>query len=163
MASSTHQGFLFPAEEGSDLADGIVVVNGCCRIETRGGYRVVSARGLVLAHYPVGDRMGEAYARVNLVEQGLALQTEVARTVRKLKRFENKGLTAGPRYQPDFGHGKLPASSPPSVPRYETAQARLSKVGEESLQEVRGEPPLPTVADKASCLRVVDSGDEHAT
>jgi len=123
MASSAHQGFLFPAEEGSDLADGIVVVNGCCRIETRGGYRVVSVRGLVLAHYPVGDRMGEAYARVNLVEQGLALQTEVAtafgvdvRTVRRdQRRFESGGLGV-------LGRS---AGCPKGTPRLPPSRAKL--------------------------------------
>jgi len=123
MASSTHQGFLFPAEEGSDLADGTVVINGCCRIETRGGYRVVSVRGLVLAHYPVGDRMGEAYARVSLVEQGWALQTEVAtafdvdvRTVRRdQRRFESGGLIA-------LGRS---AGCPKGTPRLPPSRAKI--------------------------------------
>jgi len=59
-------------------------------------YRVVSASGLSLAHYVVCDRMGEADARVNLVEQGQAPQAEVAmafgvdaRAVRRdRRRFE---------------------------------------------------------------------------
>ncbi len=102
MASSAGQRALFPAEDGSGLPEGIVAINGRCRIETRGGYRVVSVSGLSLAHYAVGDRMGEAHARVSLVEQGWALQTEVAaafgvdvRTVRReQRRFESGGLVA---------------------------------------------------------------------
>ncbi len=33
--------------------------------------------GIVVAHYPVGDCFGEEQAMVSLVEQALALQTEV--------------------------------------------------------------------------------------
>ena len=94
---------LFAAEEMSGLAEGIEAINGRCRIETRGGYRVVSVSGLSLAHYTAGDRMSEAHAMVSLVEQGWALQTEVAaafgvavRTVRLLSwRFSDSAIAGG--------------------------------------------------------------------
>ncbi len=79
-----------------------VFISARARLETCDGYRVVSACGVVLAHYAVGDRMGEAHAMVSLVEQGLAYQKEVARafgcserTVRRhQRRFESGGLGA---------------------------------------------------------------------
>jgi len=82
--------------------DGSVVINARCRIDRQGGYHVVTVAGLALAHFGSGDRMGEAYAMVTLVEQGLASQVEVAsafacseRTVRRnQRRFELGGLSA---------------------------------------------------------------------
>jgi transposase len=79
----------------------IVVINERCRIQTQAGYRVVMVSALPLGYYPLGDRAGEAYAMVSLVEQGWARQTEVAkafgcdaRTVRRnLRRFETGGLS----------------------------------------------------------------------
>jgi len=102
MSAGATQGELFEAGEGEEAVDGTVVVHEGCRIQTRGGYRVVSVRGLVLAHFAAGDRMGEAHAMVGLVEQGWAKQTEVAaafgcdvRTVRRnQRRFESGGLAA---------------------------------------------------------------------
>ena len=102
MTSSASQGSLFTAEEMSGLAEGVVAINERCRIETRSGYRVVSASGLSLASYSVVDRMAEAQAMVSLIEQGWALQIEVAaafdvdvRTVRRhQRRFEAGGLAA---------------------------------------------------------------------
>jgi transposase len=80
----------------------IVFINDRCRLRTYDGYCVASVFGIVVAHYPVGDRFGEAHAMVSLVEQGLALQTEVARafrcdvrTVRRnQRRAEEGGLAA---------------------------------------------------------------------
>jgi transposase len=100
--------------QGSLLLDqpapdsGIVFINNRCRLETCDGYCVLSVCGVVLAHYEVGDLVGEAYAMVSLVEQGLARQTEVARafgcdvrTVRRnQRRAEEGGLSALGR-----GHG----------------------------------------------------------
>lgn len=102
MASSAGQGALFAAEAMSGLAEGMVAINARCRIETRDGYRVVSASGMVLWHYAAGDRAGEAHAMASLVDQGLALQTEVAvacgcnvRTVRRnQRRYESGGVAA---------------------------------------------------------------------
>jgi transposase len=94
------QGTLFPEQPACD--SGVVFINDRCRVESRDGYCVVSVCGIVLAHYVVGDLAGEAYAMVNLVEQGWARQTEVAqafgcdvRTVRRnQRRAEEGGLSA---------------------------------------------------------------------
>ena len=96
-----------------------VFINERCRLQTQDGYRVVSIHGMVLAHYAVGDRMGEAYAMVSLVDQGWAQQNEVARafgcskrTVRRQqRRFESGGLSVlgRPSGYPK-GRPRLPAS-----------------------------------------------------
>lgn len=81
---------------------GLVHINGRCLLQTRDERRVVSMLGIVLAQYAVGDRMSEAHAMVNLVEQGYADQNDVARafghstrTVRRAQeRFAQGGLAA---------------------------------------------------------------------
>ena len=115
MALTAEQDRLFPDE----AADGIVFVNERCRLQTQGGYRVVSVSGVVLAHYVVGDRMSEALAMVSLVDQGWAQQKEVARafgwserTVRRdQRRFDSGGLQAlgRPSGYPK-GRARLPAT-----------------------------------------------------
>lgn len=117
MARRKEQGQLFSEELGHE--DGTVFINEKCRIQAQGGYVVVSVCGMSLAHYAVGDRMGEAHAMVSLVEQGWAQQNEVAavfgcseRTVRRnQRRFEAGGLIAlgRPRGYPK-GLPRLPAS-----------------------------------------------------
>ena len=100
MAPTTEESVLFPAPAGP--AEGVVVINPRCRIQEREGYRVVSVCGLPLAHFAAGDRVGEAYAMVSLVDLGWARQGEVARafgcnvrTVRRhQRRFEEGGLAA---------------------------------------------------------------------
>lgn len=82
--------------------EGTQIVNERCMIRTRDGHRVVLVSGIVLASYAVSDHMAEAYAMVNLVEQGWARQQQVAdalgcstRTVRRdQRRFELGGLAA---------------------------------------------------------------------
>lgn len=77
-------------------------INSRCRVQDLDGYRVVSVSGIVIAHYSIGDSMNEAYAMVTLVEQGHALQKEVARffgcserTVRRYQqRYEAEGMAA---------------------------------------------------------------------
>ena len=77
-------------------------INDRCLVRTQDGHRVVLAAGVVLAQYALGDRMAELYAMVNLVEQRLAKQIQVARafscstrTVRRhQQRFEDGGLAA---------------------------------------------------------------------
>ena len=87
------------------------VVNDRCEVRTQDGRRAVIVSGIVLAEYSLGDRVGEAYAMVTLVEQGLADQNDVARafgcstrTVRRYqRRFEDGGVAA-------LGHGpRLPS------------------------------------------------------
>jgi transposase len=85
---------------------GTLIINDRCLIRTEGELRVVLVSGIVLAQYVLSDLMAEAYARVNLVEQGWASQLEVARafscsarTVRRdQRRFEDGSLAA-------LGHG----------------------------------------------------------
>ena len=91
-------GSLHPPSSPTD----VVVVNARCCIRTCDGHRVVTVSSVPLAHYAVGDRVGEAHAMVILVEQGWALQCEVARafgcTVRTVRRnsrrVEEGGLAA---------------------------------------------------------------------
>ena len=89
-------------------------VNDRCLVRTQGGHRVVIASGVVLAQYALGDHMAESYAMVNLVDQGLAKQTDVARafgcstrTVRRhQRRFEKGGLAALGR-SPSYPRGRV--------------------------------------------------------
>ena len=100
MAPTTDDPFLFPELAG--LPAGVIAINERCRLQEREGYRVVSVCGLPLAHFAVGDRVGEAHAMVSLVDLRWARQCEVARafgydvrTVRRhLRRFEEGGLAA---------------------------------------------------------------------
>src|ERR1035437_2458019 len=78
------------------------IINERCLIRTQDEHRVVLVSGIVLAQYALTDQMAEAYAMVNLVEQGWATQQDVARafkcsarTVRRdQRRFEDDGLAA---------------------------------------------------------------------
>jgi transposase len=87
-------------------AEGTWIINDRCMVKTQDGHRVVIVCGIVLAQYALTDRMAEAYARVNLVEQGWAHQQEVARafacstrTVRRDQQRWQEGGLAG------LGHG----------------------------------------------------------
>jgi DNA-binding CsgD family transcriptional regulator len=82
--------------------EGLRVLNERCLVRTQAGHRIVVVSGVTIAHYAVGDALAEAYAMVNLVEQGWAHQDEVARgfdcsarTVRRhQRRFQDGGLAA---------------------------------------------------------------------
>jgi hypothetical protein len=67
-------------------------INDRCLVRTQDGRRVVIAAGVVLAQYALDDRMAESYAMVNLVEQRLATQVDVARafgcSTRTLRRHQ---------------------------------------------------------------------------
>jgi len=125
MRSTAERGRLFA--DPAACVDGIVHINDRCRLHTQDGHRVVSVSGLALAHYAVGDRMGEAYAMASLVDQGWALQNEVARafgcserTVRRhQRRFEAGGMAAlgRPGGYPR-GRPRVPASRDASVNRW---------------------------------------------
>ncbi len=90
---------LFPEARNPDDTK---VLNERCLVRTQDGHRVVLVAGMTLAQYAVGDRMSEAHAMVNLIEQGWADQNDVARafgysarTVRRYQqRFEEGGLVA---------------------------------------------------------------------
>jgi hypothetical protein len=71
MAPRNDEPVLFAEPSGSP--EGVVVINPRCRIQERGGYRVVSVGGLPLAHFAAGDRAGEAHAMVSLVDLGWGL------------------------------------------------------------------------------------------
>ena len=82
--------------------EGIRIINERCLIRTQEEHRVVLVSGIVLAQYALTDRMAEAYAMVNLVEQGWATQQDVARAFncsartlrRDQRRWEEGGLAA---------------------------------------------------------------------
>ena len=101
MDHGSEQAELFaPAPNGE--GEQVVVINGRCQMRSRDGCRLVVVSGTVIAQYGVGDRMSEALAMVNLVEQGYAEQVAVAvafgctpRTIRRYQeRFEAGGLAA---------------------------------------------------------------------
>ncbi len=63
---------------------------------------MIVVHGIVIAQYAVGDRMAEAHAMVNLVQQGWADQNDVALTFGRSARTVR-------RYQERFEEGGLPA------------------------------------------------------
>jgi transposase len=82
--------------------DNTRIVNERCLLRIRDEHCVVIVAGIVLAQYAPTDAMAEAYAMVNLVEQGWADQNDVARAFgcsartlrRHQRRFEDGGLAA---------------------------------------------------------------------
>lgn len=118
------EGMLF---EDREADSGVVFISSRARLLILDGYRVVSVCGVALAHYAAGDRMGEAHAMVSLVDQGWALQKEVARafgcserTVRRnQRRFAEGGLSAlGRSGGYPKGRLRLPASRHRIVERW---------------------------------------------
>ena len=103
--------------------EGIQIINERCVFRTQDEHRVVLVSGIVLAQYELSDSMAEAYARVHLIEQGWATQSEVAgafacstRTVRReQRRLEEGGLAALGR----------PEGYPPGRPRLSGSRRRL--------------------------------------
>jgi transposase len=104
---------LFP---GLRNPEGTLFINDRCVVKTHGERRVVIVCGVAVAQYKLSDHIAEAYAMVNLVEQGWADQNDVARifgcsarTVRRYEqRFAEGGLAAlgQPRGYPK-GRGRL--------------------------------------------------------
>ncbi len=90
---------LFPEARNPD---NVRVINSRCIVRSQEDHCVVLVSGIALAQYARTDRMAEAYAMVNLVEQGWASQQDVARafacaarTVRRhQRRLEEGGLAA---------------------------------------------------------------------
>ena len=106
--------------------EGTSFVNARCLMRTQDGHRVVIVAGVAIAQYALGDRMAEALAMVNLVEQGWAEQKEVARAFgcsarsvrRQQRRFEDGGLPALGRSRGyPKGHPRLPTSRTGQVSR----------------------------------------------
>jgi transposase len=82
--------------------EGTLVINDHCMVKTQGEHRVVVVFGVAVAQYKSSDPMAEAYAMVNLVEQGWADQNDVARTFLRSARTVR-------RYQERFADGGLAA------------------------------------------------------
>jgi prepilin-type processing-associated H-X9-DG protein len=136
MAISEATGELFPAGQAPA---GVVFINTRCVLRTQDELRLVTVGGVVLAHYVVGDRMAEALAMVNLVEQGWAHQNDVARVFgisartlrRQAQRFDDGGLTAlgRPRGYP-AGRARLPHSQARQLNRLRAKGLSLRELAE---------------------------------
>jgi len=122
---------LFATAGSSDA----VHINSRCEIRIRDRFCVVAVAGVPVAHYGVGDRMAEAHAMVNLVEQDLADQNDVAaafgysaRTLRRCQeRFDAGGLAAlGRRRGYPRGRSRLPGSRTRMVSRFK-AQGKSNR------------------------------------
>jgi prepilin-type processing-associated H-X9-DG protein len=129
-----------PLFEDSQSEPTLVFINARSQFRTEDGYRVVNAAGVILAHYSVGDRMNEAYAMVCLVEQGFALQKEVAtdfgcsaRTVRRYQqRFEDGGMASlGQPAGYPRGRPRLPASRGRKIEKWMTAGVSKREIARE--------------------------------
>jgi prepilin-type processing-associated H-X9-DG protein len=104
-------------------------INDRCHVRTQDNHRVVIVSGIPVAHYAVADRMAEAHAMVNLVDQGWADQNDVARTFgysartlrRDQRRYEDGGLAAlgQPRGYP-AGRARLESSRRETVHKLKT-------------------------------------------
>src|SRR6266851_164619 len=116
---------LFPETRNPE---GTQVINERCALRTKDGYRVVLVSGIPLAHYPVGDRMSEAYAMVNLIDQGWADQNDVARA------FGYSARTAR-RYQRRFDEGGLAALGQPGG--YPRGRARMTPIRRGLVQQLK--------------------------
>ena len=123
MSQALKQGDFFP-EVGAH--EGTSFVNARCVVRTQDGHRVVIVAGVAIAQYALGDRMAEAHAMVNLIDQGWAEQTEVARAFgcsarsvrRHQRRFEEGGLPAlGRQRGYPKGQPRLPAARTRQVTR----------------------------------------------
>jgi hypothetical protein len=113
MGTHPVQGELFPSPRSS----GVIPINERCLIRNSGGHRVVVVCGLPVAQFATDDPVAEAYAMVNLVQQGWADQNDVARafgcSARTLRRHQGRFAEGGlmalgqPRGYPQ-GRSRLP-------------------------------------------------------
>ena len=110
--------------------EGTHVINGRCSLRTQDGSRVVLVSGMPLAQYEVGDRMSEALAMVNLVDQGWADQDDVA------KAFGCSARTVR-RHQRRFEEGGLPALG--RSDGYPRGRARLPSARQRSIQQLKAQ------------------------
>jgi len=80
-------------------ASDTVVINARCALRREGSLQMVSVAGLPMHHWVAGDRLGESYAIVNLLQCGYAQQTEIARafgcTTRTVRRLQRRYELAG--------------------------------------------------------------------
>jgi transposase len=124
------------SDTGDDLfpqirnPEGHHVINARCSLRTQDGYRVVLVSGMSLAQYAVGDRMSEALAMVNLVDQGWADQDDVAKafgcSVRTVRRHERR-----------FEEGGLPALGRSGG--YPRGRARMPSTRQRSIQQLKAQ------------------------
>ena len=113
-------------------------INDRCHIRTQDNHRVVIVSGIPVAHYAIGDRMAEAHAMVNLVEQGWADQNDVARAFgysartlrRDQRRYEEGGLAAlGQSRGYPAGRARLGSSRRETVHRLTTQGHSHCEIG----------------------------------
>ena len=87
---------LFPDVQNPE---GTLFINDRCMVKTQGDQRVVIFSGVAVAQYKLSDRLAEAYAMVNLVDQRWADQNDVARafgcSVRTLRRYGERFADGG--------------------------------------------------------------------
>jgi prepilin-type processing-associated H-X9-DG protein len=91
--------------DGADLVpnarnpEGLHVINERCLVRTQAGTRLVVVSGVPVAHYKVGDGLAEAYAMVQLIQQGWCDQNDLARafgcSTRSLRRYQRQFEAGG--------------------------------------------------------------------
>ena len=95
MGTKPAQGELFPSPPTFD----VIPINERCLVRKSGRHRVVIVCGFPVAQFAVDDRVAQAYAMVNLVEQGWADQDDVARafgcSARSLRRHQTRFAEGG--------------------------------------------------------------------
>ena len=95
MGTQPVQGELFPSPRPSD----VIAINERCLLRKSGRHRVVVVCGLPVAQFATDDPVAQAYAMVNLVDQGWADQNDVARafccSARTLRRHQSRFAEGG--------------------------------------------------------------------
>ena len=110
--------------------EGTLIINDRCLVKTQGDRRAVIVCGVVVAHYQLQDHMAEAYAMVNLVEQGWADQNDVARVFGRSARSVR-------RYEERFAAGGLAALGQPRG--YPKGRRRLRRARTELIRRWKGQ------------------------
>jgi DNA-binding CsgD family transcriptional regulator len=113
MGKQPVQGELFAPSPTSD----VLPINERCLVRLAGRHRVVVVCGFPIAQFALDDHVAQAYAMINLVEQGWADQNDVARafgcSTRTLRRHQTRFAEGGlvalgrPRGYPQ-GRSRLP-------------------------------------------------------
>jgi transposase len=109
--------------------EGTLIINDRCLVKTQGDQRAVIVCGVVVAQYKLSDDMAEAYALVNLVEQGWADQNDVARAFGRSTRTVR-------RYEQRFAEGGLAALGQPRG--YPKGRARLPRARTDLIRQWKG-------------------------
>ena len=141
----TQKDDLFPEARNPES---LRVVNSRCLVRSQNGYRVVLVSGMPLAHYAVGDRMSEALAMVNLVDQGWADQDEVARSHAAQQMKQARGLAHQLAWRLPLGPGhgssrqRSANNSAVDVPRLSSSRSSITRDG--------GATSVPSASRRAS-------------